>query len=522
MRILSLTIDAFKNLHNIEVNFDDGSPLEESAMTVILGRNGTGKSNLLEALIIIFRDLDLGRSPEFAYQITYLCRDSEIFIDADPERSKKEQVRIKVDSIPISYQDFWKNSERRYLPSYVFGYYSGPSNRMEVHFDAHQKRFYDALLKGDDQPLRPLLYARLVHSQFALLSFFNEQDSFILNFLDEELGIEGLESVLFVMRKPSWSSKEGDSRFWNARGVVGHYLDKLYELAFVPLRLSRRVSLGFKGATTLEHLYLYLKDIDTLKALSSIYKTQQDFFKALESTYISEILSEVRIRVKIRKADGSLTFRDLSEGEQQLLMVLGLLRFTKEDESLFLLDEPDTHLNPVWGIQYLDFLKNVAGTQKSHIIMVTHNPLVISSLERLQVRIMQRDEESKQVIVGVPDESPRGMGIDGILTSDLFGLRSALDIPTQELVDRRRELAVRENLTEKEREELDKLNRQLVDIDFSIGNRDIDYARFIEEKIKREDLVIRQQVVLTPDQQIEQIDLMRQILNELEEEEQEA
>ena len=27
-------------------------------------------------------------------------------------------------------------------------------------------------------------------------------------------------------------------------------------------------------------------------------------------------------------------------------MVLGLLRFTKEDEALFLLDEPDTHLNP--------------------------------------------------------------------------------------------------------------------------------------------------------------------------------
>jgi hypothetical protein len=34
----------------------------------------------------------------------------------------------------------------------------------------------------------------------------------------------------------------------------------------------------------------------------------------------------------------------LSEGEQQLLMVLGLMRFTKSHQSLVLLDEPDTHL----------------------------------------------------------------------------------------------------------------------------------------------------------------------------------
>ena len=78
----------------------------------------------------------------------------------------------------------------------------------------------------------------------------------------------------------------------------------------------------------------------------------------------------MRIRVKVRNADGSLTFRDLSEGEQQLLMVLGLLRFTKEDEALFLLDEPDTHLNPAWGIQYLEFLKKVVGAQKVDIVIL--------------------------------------------------------------------------------------------------------------------------------------------------------
>ena len=55
MRIDRLTIGNFKNLRELTIDFD-----EEYPTTVILGRNGTGKSNLLEALIIIFRDLNLG------------------------------------------------------------------------------------------------------------------------------------------------------------------------------------------------------------------------------------------------------------------------------------------------------------------------------------------------------------------------------------------------------------------------------------------------------------------------------
>ena len=121
--------------------------------------------------------------------------------------------------------------------------------------------------------------------------------------------------------------------------------------------------------------------------------------------------------------DGTLTFRELSEGEQQLLTVLGLLRFTKEDESLFLLDEPDTHLNPAWSIEYLDLLKRVVGQQEtSHIIMATHDPLVIAGLEKAQVQIMQRDEGTGHISAVTPEQDPRGMGVAALLTSDLFRL----------------------------------------------------------------------------------------------------
>jgi AAA15 family ATPase/GTPase len=56
----------FKNLENVKVDFD-----EDHLMTVVVGRNGSGKSNILEALVTIFRNLDLGEKPPFSYELNY-------------------------------------------------------------------------------------------------------------------------------------------------------------------------------------------------------------------------------------------------------------------------------------------------------------------------------------------------------------------------------------------------------------------------------------------------------------------
>jgi len=124
MRIDKLTIGNFKNLQDFSIDFD-----EKSLATVLVGQNGAGKSNLLEALVLIFRDLDLGASPAFQYQVSYLCRGYKIAIDADPDRAK-EAVKVTVDHQAIPYSRFVNAANRQYLPNYVFGYYSGPSNRL--------------------------------------------------------------------------------------------------------------------------------------------------------------------------------------------------------------------------------------------------------------------------------------------------------------------------------------------------------------------------------------------------------
>ena len=66
MRIDRLLLSEYKNLINFEVDFD-----ETSSRQVVVGRNGVGKSNLLEALTRIFRDLDLEEDSQFGYEIEY-------------------------------------------------------------------------------------------------------------------------------------------------------------------------------------------------------------------------------------------------------------------------------------------------------------------------------------------------------------------------------------------------------------------------------------------------------------------
>lgn len=526
MRLDKLTIGSakdspthqFKNLKNVTIDFD-----QDHWVTVVIGWNGTGKSNVLEALAIIFRDLIAKkRTPAFAFQLSYRMGAGEnlrhIHIDADPDREKDAFLirvadvrQIKQNDLIHSVLDFgddadtspqgepikltaFLNADTEYLPRYVFSYYSGESPRMHEVFRPYLEGYDSKLRNGEDPGLKRLFYAMPVHSQFVLLAFLIQQSDVVRTFLDDHLGLdpdEGIESVLFVLRQPPWKSKaaDGDPRFWNARGVVRDFLSRLFDIALAPVDISRRVSTSIWNKETLQFKYLYVKDIAALRRLVGNQAPAQ-FFRDLESTYVSELIEEVRIRVRLKKNDGSVTFRELSEGEQQLLTVLGLLRFTAENESLFLLDEPDTHLNPRWCADYLKYLQDFVNPEEkepgtSHIVLTTHNPLAIAELVKQQVQILKRNDDSRQINALKPEFDPRGMGYAGIVTSDMFGLASSLDSHTQELLEEKRLLTLKEQpLTNAERDLLETINLELEGYGFRYSMRDPVYEEYLRARFQ--------------------------------------
>lgn len=513
----------FKNLENVKVDFD-----EAHLMTVVVGRNGSGKSNVLEALVAIFRNLDLGEAPPFSYELIYRLGEPnrlnqsnnswlEITIDADPSRgtlAKQYEVRVRdllnddepVDNlsemsqgkiVPISKVKRDKKGNAPYLPNYVFAYYSGPSDRLESHFKKHRTDFYRRLLKDEldlKGDIRPLFYAKPHHSQFVLLAFFlSEKDSAEKIFLREHLGIEGLDSIHFVMRQPGWAKKKGEL-FWGARGVVRRFLDELIKYTLSPVKVTRQEDTSLTGNNIRnEFFHLFLPDVNALRKFAKDL-SPDELFKMLESTLLSEIISEVSIRVKVSSSDEPLTFRELSEGEQQLLTVLGLLKFTGGKDSLFLLDEPDTHLNPSWAVKYLKFLRDFVPNQEtSHLLMVTHHPLAIAELKKEQVQVMKHDD-SMQVSAQMPHENPRGMGINLILRSDMFGLKTTLDDDTSQRLSNRNALAAKDTLSkekvvreqgfqpENEERYLARLNSELEHLGFNMATDDPDYLEFLRSK----------------------------------------
>lgn len=587
MQLLRIRIPAFRNLRDLDITFESHLPPAAGASAdakpkpirshALIGQNGTGKSNLIEALITIFRDVDLDREAAFDYTLEYSIRGHTVRIEADAAKQKRPYVWV--DGKAESQGHLLKNREP--LPAHIFAYYSGRNERIEALFQEHQRRFNqrqeittdevlseqlldnftgseadiraveeakrrrESRLKqaGDDR-LRRLFYCRGGHSQLVLLACLLSDDPVFQKVL-KNLHIESLESALFVLKEPhrlrekrrggkfdEQELNEGDPRFWHARGnVVSEFLDKLWQVAWAPIEQEATRQIDFRGRSEKQkQLYLFVPSQDKLKQLGELVGGTDSFFRYAEGAYIGDLIDEVRITVKKRdEHGGKVSFTQLSEGELQMLTVLGLMRITREDHCLFLLDEPDTHLNPIWKLRYFDDIEGVLGdfhagafssafssafdtsAGQSQILITTHDPMMVGSLKREQVHILRRD--GGRTVVDMPDEHPQGMGVTGLLKSELFGLSSTLDIETERRLFRRNELFVKSPRAAAEDAELSRLSAELADLGFSTADfRDPDYALFVRKMAQHRRF---RKPVLTPEEQAEQDSIADSIIDEI-------
>ncbi|TMP81837.1 AAA family ATPase [Pseudoalteromonas phenolica] len=470
MKLKELYIPNHKGFVNFRTSFDESTPI-----TTIIGQNGVGKSNLIETIISLFRTIDLGEQPEFNYQLKYECFGNDVEIAVDIHKKIKTAVKVNGKKSSLT---FIRNDTNQCLPNNIFAYYSGTNWRVEELFVKHQTKFYKNLTEGKDDELRRFFYCRDVHSFFVLLAFLVDKDRACIEIL-KKLGIQSLDSVLFCLKKPYWfngkpseiQQKEGDSRFWYSRGVVKNFLRKLWDFSIAPIDNSERKTLDFRGRTeNQDRLYLFVPDDESLRSFAENYKDTTEFFKHLESTYIADLIEEVSVTVNLDNGQ-KLTFNALSEGERQLITVLGLMKFTRNRESLFLLDEPDTHLNPRWKMNYFSQIESILeehdtdskikSLETSQVILTTHDPLMLTSLNAEQIRVLTKNEETGEKNSEPPSVDPKSMGVEAIIQSELYGIRTSLDEELQHKIDLRNRLLSKAKLGKATNKELIKLNEEL-------------------------------------------------------------
>jgi len=528
MRLDKVYIDGFKNLKHLEVDFD-----ERQLTTVLIGQNGAGKSNLIEAITQVFRWVDVRRNePRFRYRVDYRIRPRA----GDAPQATRvtlsnvpDEPAIRIDGQEVKRTEFEKKKDD-WFPDLVFGYYSGSGRRLEETFDRHQANYYKAIARDNDEAAcyqalvaRRLFYCRPVHGVFALLAIFAFAETRVGKELQERLGITGFHSALVLFREPWYAkggkaTKAGDAeKFWGAEGPAGRTAAKLKEVAFHPFGLPGNAIDDYRDKRLEEAQYAtFLRDGSALRAFGAEFSDDSDMFYALEALDVSDLIREVMVWVsRDNDASGDVGYSDLSDGERQLLMVLGLIRISRGQRVLFLLDEPDTHLNPHWQHSYLDLIKEWTGiaadADKSHIVLTTHNPLTISALTQQEVRVMHTDKTTGLIQAMAPFVDPKGLGIGGVLT-DIFGMASTLDRPTQELIDKRNKLARLAIPTVAQAQQLEFINDELRKLGFMYQERDELYREFLR---KLDDVELADAGPLSPEELKRRDETTREIVEQL-------
>lgn len=182
-----------------------------------------------------------------------------------------------------------------------------------------------------------------------------------------------------------------------------------------------------------------------------------------------------------------------------------------QENAIVLIDEVDISMHPLWQVSFIEKLKDIF--PRTQFICSTHDPLIIGGLLKSQIRIFT--EIDGNTIATEPDIDPKGLGVAGILTSELFGLKSTLDFKTLEQINRRNELLVKqdsEQISPSEKAELNEIFQYLNSLGINTTDRDPLYQKFIMAISKRDDFKME---AYTPEELISQNEIAMEVLNEI-------
>ena len=493
MKLGRLWIKNYKNLRNCTIEFAQPHLLnfaQPHLLNAIIGSNGSGKSNLIEAILHILIGTYFKKSPPFDFSFQFEAQGRQVVIEGEDQK-----LTVHVDGERKSLEYFAARLRddvaQVYYPELTFVYYSGECQRVRRLIKRYQQHFQRLTRQPETDRLRPLFVeSSNEQSQIILLALFAHGHTRFL----EHLGLKEILNVSLVLRSPQgFNPKEHEPKLWNTEGAVRRIVAAIDEEALSAD--SRRFDKTLRDGETAEvdytetRTYHFRDDIRREKSIrdlaSRLSRSGDNLYLALEHLRARGIFSSVTFQLKGRSGTDTFTFEQLSEGEKQLLAVVGAIELINRPDNLVLLDEPDTHLNPHWTWDYPSMLTDAFDSEqkrRSTVLMATHNPIMISGLTKEQVLLANLPSENEPLFTR-PQRNPRGQGVANLIcSSEFFGLPSSLDKETQKLLDERLWISIKQELTERDKARLKELNQQLEIITPGVSERDPDYVEFLRQR----------------------------------------
>lgn len=481
MQIRKLTIDGKKCLNDFRISFH--TP-EHACTNILIGENGTGKSTMMETVLEILASFDspaIEKTINYSYDILYDYAQKQVFI-----RKVGRDYLVVVDG---SYSSGSYNQIRELLqdcklfPKRIMSFYSGSNNKLKSliqKMNTEYRKQYSQIMRGYfyvmenvshyDPPQIPVRKYNFCDEHMVpiyLCAILAGHDSFEKGYLQKECHFGEIHHVDMIINLDKVERLFGGTRYEEG------YPERLMAAAdFIDHRFSGILRQGLK--------YVYSKKC--YFELAALYECEADSVAILEFFEILHDLFGAQYEVYVNVSGRIVKTEDLSEGQRQLIKVLGMLGICKNEDCLILLDEPDAHMNPQWkyGIKkIMDECLRVA--QNAQAIIATHDPLVVNGVDKNFIRIFEIIEGN--TVVRVPTEDTAGMGIDGLLQSQYYRLQTTYDKPTSDKFRKRQLLYIKlinNEISNEEKEQLRELTLELGALPKSYTTIDFLYDDFIK------------------------------------------
>ena len=358
MRIKSIKIvdKAYKNL---DINLDNNT----SSIIAFIGNNGSGKSNVLEAISIIFKYLYQRKDKEipFDFSLTYEIGGGKL-VEITKSRTT---VITKINGVQKSdpYSD---------LPKQVVAIYSGEEDRLwRNHYEPMYNDFISKINKGSQVEIPKMLYLNKFYWPISLLCLLlNRSNNSEDKFCEDILGINKVHAVKFEFNKNVYQSYLENNVLQFVRTIDSKNEYNLAEL--------QKAIINYDISDVFKYLYIAFTPKDR------------------------KILQNITIKYN----DENLEIEDFSEGEKKMILIKAALEFAAQEDSLFILDEPDAHIHLSNKMQIKKVLEEYE--QNRQVIITTHSPTLTDCLDNESIYMLDRGKlisvEKQKVLESISGE----------------------------------------------------------------------------------------------------------------------
>ena len=343
MRIKSIFVKNYKNIRDQTLMFPN-----DSSYLALIGLNNSGKSNWLEAISLIFRDMYTGEKTGFTYKVIY---------DVDGKEYELTSRSLKVDGKTII-------KKKSIAPSNVIACYSGESLRLwRLAYEEYYMNFFAGAAKNEFSNPQ-MMYLNKYSWAICLIVLMCSDDSAVKAYLKKHLGVDDLSQVdVYFDFDEQTVDKLKDNE---VKSFLSRFYTRGQATSMVSMATIASYDIGISDSREKCRRLFYLLFLAAMP-------------KRNDRIQLNKSITRIRISLDGCELD------DISEGEKKLILITCITKVLADKNSLLIFDEPDAHVHVANKTGMCDLFSSFGG----QIVLTTHSPLFSDRLGHRNLRFIK-------------------------------------------------------------------------------------------------------------------------------------